>query len=230
MRGETASAIVRISIECEKRERSNWPEEPRGRNRASASSARARVATRRGECARAAISSGDGQAETRDARDARRARAPRVPRPAGGFIIVVPPALSYNPRATGCGDARASSFARGAARTYLLGVHRFFLGGHVTVLNSSRAARGQSVPEGRCCGALSTCGKSTAAPDRGFSRRRAGDVGNFNPKRRVRRSRVARRVKIGKRVEFLRAPSRFRPSHSSRRAPCRPTTKFAVGR
>ena len=44
---------------------------PRGRNRASASSVRARGATRRGDCARAVISSGEGQAETRDARDGR---------------------------------------------------------------------------------------------------------------------------------------------------------------
>ena len=71
----------------------------------------------------------------------------RAPRPVGGFIIVGRPALSYISRAAGRGEVRASGFA-GAARTYLLGVHRFFLGRHVTVLNSSRAAHVQSLPEG----------------------------------------------------------------------------------
>ena len=72
-----ASAIVRISIDYARRERASKLAltTPRRRNRASASSVRARGATRRCYCARAVISSGEGQAETRGARDARRARA-----------------------------------------------------------------------------------------------------------------------------------------------------------
>jgi len=76
-RGETASAIVRISIDYARRERASKLAltRPRRRNRASASSVRARGATRRVDHAPAVISCGDGRAETRGARDARRARA-----------------------------------------------------------------------------------------------------------------------------------------------------------
>lgn len=76
-RGKTASAIVRISIDYARRERASKLAltTPRRRNRASASSVRARGATRRVDRAPAVISCGDGRAETRGARDARRARA-----------------------------------------------------------------------------------------------------------------------------------------------------------